>query len=147
MSRMQTKQPERAILTGLLIVLTAILVLGAIYSLELRIGFDTAWMMYVGRLVDQHGIVPYRDYFERNFPGALYTYVLIGRITGYTDDRAFRLVDLSVLAAISAVTWAWLNPLGKRVAWAAVVLFGLAYIGADTSVIGQREYFIILPLV
>lgn len=137
---------ERIGIYGLLVALSVLLGAAAIYSLQWRVGYDTAWMLYIARLIDQHGMVPYRDLFLKDFPATLYVYVLIGRAIGYTNEYLFRLIDLCYLSATLAVTWYWLSPLGKRVSWGAVVLFGLAYLGSDITSIGQRDFLLILPL-
>lgn len=131
----------------LLVLLSLLLILIAVYSLEWRTGYDPAWMIYDGRLIDQHHLTPYRDFHEINFPGSLYLYILIGRAIGFTNERLLRVIDLGYLGAIGLATWALLRPLGHRVAWGAAVLFGVAYLTSDITVNIQRDYFIILPLI
>lgn len=131
----------------LLILLTLLLALIAVYSLEWRTGYDPAWLLYVGRLIDQHHMTPYLDIHDPDFPGGVFLYVLIGKIVGFTNDRLLRIIDLGTLGAIGAATWAWLRPLDRRVAWGAAVLFGIAYLTSDITVASQRDYFLILPLI
>lgn len=143
-SNITTAQITSYILLGLLALL---LVLIAVYSLEWRAGYDPAWMLYDGRLIDQHHLVPYRDFHEINLPGSLYLYLLIGRVIGFTNERLLRVIDLACLGVLGLATWFWLRPLGHRVACGAAVLFGIAYLASDITVNIQRDYFIILPLV
>lgn len=46
-----------------------LLALALVYSLRWRLGFDTANMMYLGWLVERHGLAPYRDFVVQNMPG------------------------------------------------------------------------------
>jgi hypothetical protein len=131
----------------LLAVCSLLLIVIAVYSLEWRTSYDPIWMLYDGWLIDQHHLVPYRDFHEINFPGSLYLYTLIGRVISFTNERLLRVIDLAYLGAIGLVTWIWLRPLGSRVAGGAAVLFGVAYLSSDITVNIQRDYFIILPLV
>lgn len=131
----------------LLILLTVLLALIAIYSLEWRTGYDPAWLLYVGRLIDQHQMTPYLDIHDPDFPGGVFLYVLIGKAIGFSNERLLRVIDLGVLAMIGVALWSWLRPLGRRVAWGAAALFGLAYLTSDITVATQRDYFLILPLV
>ncbi|MBN1309946.1 MAG: hypothetical protein JXB30_00915 [Anaerolineae bacterium] len=130
----------------LLGLLTLLLIATAIYSLNWRTGYDPAWLMYDARLIDQHHLVPYRDFHEINLPGSLYLYLLIGKAIGYTNESLLRIIDLGCLGAISLATWIWLRPMGHKVAWGAAVLFGVGYLTSDITVNIQRDYFIILPL-
>lgn len=143
---MNSNTASRIINIVLLTFLSLLLILIAVYSLEWRTGYDPAWMIYDGRLIDQHHLVPYRDFHEINFPGSLYLYILIGRAIGFTNERLLRVIDLGYLGAIGLATWIWLRPLGHKIAWGAAVLFGIAYLTSDITVNIQRDYFIILPL-
>src|SRR5262245_46833131 len=119
--------------------MTVLLGAAMIASLNGRMEHDTAWMLYLARLVDQHGYVPYRDFYDINLPGAYFSHILIGRLVGYTDDLRLRVFDLAYLAAISVAAWCWLSRIGRSVAWSAIVMFGLFYLAGGTQVILQRE--------
>ncbi|MBN1428877.1 MAG: hypothetical protein JXB07_10875 [Anaerolineae bacterium] len=130
----------------LLTLLTLLLILTAVYSLEWHIGHDPAWLLYEGRLIDQHHLAPYRDFHDVNFPGSLYFYLLVGKVIGFTNEQLLRVIDLGYLGAIGLATWLWLRPLGRMVAWGATALFGIAYLTSDITVNFQRDYIIILPI-
>lgn len=128
----------------ILIALSILLFLSAVASMRWRMEHDAPVLFYLARLMDQHGFVPYKDFFEVNMPGTYFLYMLVGRAIGYVDDLKYRVVDLVYLGAILALTWLWLRKLGRDVAWGAVVLFGLFYLGSGYIVIMQREYFALL---
>ena len=136
-------KPQHVVL-GLLSLLLIGLVASTLYW---RIDADLAWNLYVARLVDQFGMIPYRDIYVIDSPGTIAASVLIGRLIGYTNDLGSRLVDLTVLAGLSALTWAWLRRLGGLVAWCAVILFDLNYLEAGVTMALQKEYLMLLPLV
>ena len=108
---------------------------------------DTPIYLYIARLIDAHGYVPYRDIYEYNLPGTYLINILIGRIAGYANDPGLRVFDLSYLSMLLAATWFWLRTFGWRVAWCAVVLFGLAYLSSGSGVLMQREFLALLPVV
>ncbi len=74
---------------------------------------DQAVMSYLGYLVDRVGLVPYRDFFDMNTPGAYVANVVVGRLADYTEAGA-RLVDLGWLAVLLAVTVALMRPFGRQ---------------------------------
>lgn len=125
----------------------SLLVIGlAASSLVWRIDGDLAWNLYVARLVDQRGFVPYRDIYVIDSPGTIFVSIIIGRLTGYTSDLGPRVVDLALLAALSALSWAWLRRFGGLVAWGGVVLFDLVYLESGQAMALQKEYLMLLPL-
>lgn len=126
--------------------LALLLALSIIFSLGWRIGFDSAIMLYLGWLIDRFGAVPYRDFFEQNMPGVYLFNAAVGRVFGYSD-LGFRLADQALLALTLGGMALTLRPLGRRVAVAAMVTFGLFYLGAGMYMGLQREFVILPPIV
>jgi len=124
-----------------------LLLLGIEMALALgwRMQHDTPLLHYVAFLIDRHGFTPYKDVFETSMPGTLLLHLAIGKTLGYSDI-AFRALDAVYLSAVLAVTWLLMKPFGRAVALAAVVLFGLVYMGYGPSMSLQRDYVGILPV-
>lgn len=131
----------------ILAILSLLFVATAAFSLNWRMQHDTPVLLYMARLIDQHGFVPYRDLFEVQMPGTFGVFIALGRLIGYTDDFRYRLVDLCTLTALLAVTALWMRPFGWRVMWASAVLFGYVYLNSGFAVIMQREYLLLLPAI
>ncbi len=125
--------------------LLTLVAVAAIRSLGWRIVHDSPVMLYVSWCVDTLHLVPYRDIFEMNPPGVVAAHIPIARWAA-RSDLAFRLVDLSVLAAICGATWVAMRPFGRSVAVAAPALFSIAYLGFGENQALQRDYLAILPL-
>jgi len=135
-----------ALLIALLLVpLTLLLLLAAAHSLQWRYVTDAPIMLYMGYLMDVHGYVPYRDFFDMNMPGTYLTYAGIGRYFGY-DDLPVRHADLMWLALLLATTALMMRIFGLRALWLAAVLFGLRYLKYRGAMSLQREYLALLPV-
>ncbi|MCA9949674.1 MAG: glycosyltransferase family 39 protein [Anaerolineales bacterium] len=136
----RNKSSMDTILVSLLLgALTLLLGLELFFALSWRMEHDVPNLHYVAFLIDRFDYVPYRDIFETNLPGIFLLHLAIGKLFGY-GDTAFRWLDTFSLFLLSAVTWGILRRFGARVAWAAIVLFGLSYLqrGPDMSL--QRDY-------
>jgi hypothetical protein len=133
---------SNAIALGLL---SALLAVVAGLSLAWRMQHDAPLMFYFAFLIDELGWLPYRDFFEHQPIGAHATYLAIAKIAGY-GDLGTRIFDLSWLAGTLALTALWVAPLGRSVAWAGAVMFGLAYLGHGPKVSLQRDYLMLLPI-
>ena len=105
---------------------------------------DTPLLHYMAFAVDE-GVVPYRDLFVTSFPGAILFHLGIIRTVG-TGEQAFMLVNLVWLLAVMFVTWKSLAPLGRQVALAGAVLFGLIYLHGGPYIALQRDAVLILPI-
>jgi hypothetical protein len=126
-------------------VLSGLLVATAGLSLAWRIQHDAPLMFYFAFLIDELGWLPYRDFFEHQPIGAHALHLAIAKLCGY-GDGALRVFDLLYLTATLALTWAWMAPLGRQVAWAGAVLFGLAYLGHGPKLSLQRDYLMLGPI-
>ena len=133
------------IFLALFIPLSLLLVLDAVLNMKWRMFHDYPTMAYYGFLMNVFHKVPYRDFVEMNMPGNHLFNALTGRIFGYTD-LGFRLLDMTVLAALLASTALWLRRLGWKVAWAAMAAFVLLYFGNGPIISMQREYLLLVPL-
>ena len=102
-------------------------------------------MVYLGYLVDCAGLVPYRDFFDMNTPGAYVANVAVGRLANYTEAGA-RVVDLGWLAVLLMVTGALMRPFGRRATWSAVAFTATIYLSEGAPLTLPREV-LLLPLV
>lgn len=129
----------------LLFSLTLLFLVEVVMSLDWRLVHDADLQHYIAFLIDRYHYVPYRDVWETSMPGTFLFHLAIGKTLGY-GDLAFRVVDLVWLGMLLAVAWGILARFGWQVAWAGVVLFGLAYLrhGPEQSL--QREYIGLLPI-
>lgn len=136
---------EKTLLVLLLAPLTLLFGLELFLALDWRMVHDTPNLHYVALLIDRFGYAPYRDVFETNLPGTYLFHLAIGKLLGY-GDAAFRWIDTAWLLALLAVTWAFMRRFGRRVAWAAVVVFGLSYLQQGPDVSLQRDFIGLLPV-
>lgn len=133
------------VLIGILGLLTLLLLLELILSLNWRMQHDAPLLHYVAFLIDKHGFIPYKDVFETSMVGTILFHLAIGKLLGY-GDFAFRLVDITYLSFLSSVTWLLMRPFGKLVAFTSLLLFGLLYLGFGPLLSLQRDYIGILPI-
>lgn len=129
----------------ILIPLSIFLTAAAGLSLKWRMVHDAPLMMYAAYLMDRFNYVPYRDFFDMNMPGTYLINLLIGRVFGYSDI-GFRIADIVYLGAVLTTTWLMLKQLGRQVAWAGAVIFGLVYLGYGPEMSMQREFLLLLPI-
>ncbi|MGE3277482.1 MAG: hypothetical protein AB7O67_20385 [Vicinamibacterales bacterium] len=114
----------RLALTAGLALLAAIV---AVASLTWPIGGDGPFLLYVGWLFSHLGLVPYRDIFLVNVPGALYPYAWIGQVFGFSEWGG-RAGDLALLAMLALVNLAALRRFGWLPGVLAAALFVLVYL-------------------
>ena len=130
----------------LLLALLALLVLVACAaSFRWRMVHDSPIYFYTAYLMNHWDLVPYRDFFDVNMPGVHWIHSLVGAVFGY-GDLGFRVADILVLAATSAVTVQLMRRLGGRAAVLAAVIFGLHYLSLGPYHSFQRDYLLILPV-
>jgi len=106
---------------------------------------DLPLMVYAGFLMNEHGLVPYRDFFEMNPPGTLYFYSAYHSLFG-SDADAFRIVHLSWLAAVLAAVFLFLKRWSPAAGVVAAMCFVVAYVGTGRDSAFQREFLLTLPL-
>ena len=125
--------------------LSGFLLINLLFTFQWRMIHDTPLMVYLSYLIDKYHYIPYKNFFDMNMPGTYFIHLFFGKLFGYSD-LSLRIADIIYLSLISLFTWKWIKPLGKFVAWTAIVLFGLFYINFGPSMSMQREYLAILPI-
>lgn len=132
--------------TGIFLILLAAACLSeALLSLGWRMAHDAPLLAYAAFLMNEHGLFPYRDFFETSMPGTFALHAAIGALFGY-GDLGFRILDLLWLAALMAITWRILSAFGRHAAWAGSLLFALAYFQQGPAMSFQRDYAALLPV-
>jgi len=121
------------------------LMAAAALSLRWQLAVDAPLLAYVALAMDRWGLVPYRDVYDFNTPGAYLTNLAIGKVFGFSE-LGFRLGDLSCLVALGASTALALRRFGDRPAFAAVLLFGFFYLGFGPVMSLQREYLVVVAI-
>ncbi len=130
---------------ALLAVFMAMLLLKAYTTLEWRMEHDTPLLHYAAFLMHQHGLVPYRDFFETSMPGTFAFHYAIVRLFGY-GDAAFRYVDLALLGALLTTTYLFMRRFGHFTAAWGLTLFGLIYLSKGQVMSLQRDYIGVIPV-
>ena len=131
------------ITTIVLILLAALLIAQAAFSLQWPIAHDEAPLFYEAFLM-QNGQVPYKDFFDFQMPGSFFTYYILGILSNFGPLR-IRILDLILLAAISTITYlAMRKRFGTSAALAAPILFALKYLQGGPNLSLQREYIILI---
>lgn len=127
----------------LLVLLAALLVTQAAFSLQWPIAHDEAPLFYEAFLMQSEGRIPYRDIFDFQMPGSYIAYYLLGILSGF-DAFRIRILDLLILAALIVITFQFMRRFGKTSALAAGILFGLKYLQGGPSLSLQREYLLLV---
>lgn len=122
-----------------------LLLLAIVFSLRWRLGFDAANMIYLGWLIERHGLAPYRDVVVQNMPGPYLLSAAIGRLFGF-GDIGLRLADQTLLLMLLASVFVALRPLGTHVGCAAAIVFGLLYLHNGAYMALQREFLLLVPV-
>ena len=84
------------------------------------------------------GAVPYRDLFDMNQPGTYLIHLAVLRTLG-GGDLAWRMVDLSALAATAAAVAAFAAPWGALASTTGVVVFTTYHLAGGAWQAGQRD--------
>ncbi len=125
--------------------LAAFLLVQAAFSLRWQIAHDEAPLLYEAFLMQSEGRMPYRDLFDFQMPGAYAAYYVLGWLSNFGPFR-LRVLDLTILAALLALTFLLMRRFGKIPAAASAALFGLMYMQGGAFMALQREY-LFLPFV
>ena len=136
-----TSGTTRALLVAGALCLVAL----AVSSLGWHMNQDSPILFYEGFLLDQRHLVPYRDFFDMNVPGAHMVNLLAGRVFGFTEV-GFRTADLLYACVLLGLTWRVMQAFGRVVAWCAVVCCGLLYFLSGEPLSFQREYIVLAPI-
>jgi len=130
------------IITIVLVLLAALLIAQAAFSLQWPIAHDEAPLLYESFLM-QNGAIPYKDFFDFQMPGSFIAYYALGIVSSFGPFR-LRLLDLLILAVILTITFFAMRRFGKIPAFAAILLFGLKYLQGGPALSLQREYLILI---
>ncbi|HNE04663.1 MAG TPA: hypothetical protein PLT08_09105, partial [Anaerolineales bacterium] len=131
------------ITTVVLILLAALLIAQAAFSLQWPIAHDEAPLFYEAFLM-QNGQVPYKDFFDFQMPGSFFAYYILGILSNFGPLR-IRILDLIILVAISTITYfAMQKRFGTSAALAAPILFALKYMQGGPNLSLQREYIVLI---
>ncbi|MBK6795047.1 MAG: hypothetical protein IPG80_21460 [Anaerolineales bacterium] len=130
------------ITTIVFVLLAALLLTQAAFSLQWPIAHDEAPLFYEAFLI-QNGQIPYKDFFDFQMPGSFFAYYFLGILSNFGPLR-IRILDLIILAAISTITYFAMRRFGKFTALAAPILFALKYLQGGPNLSLQREYIILI---
>ncbi len=137
--------PRVAVAIGVAAPLTILCAAGWQRSFSWPMTHDLPLMMYMAFLMDRFAQLPHADFFDMNVLGGYVAYLAIGKTFGY-DALAMRWADLTVFAAIVALTLAAFRPLGRLSGWLTAVLFGISYLRMGPALSLQREYLLLVPM-
>jgi hypothetical protein len=138
-----TRQLETILLTATTVLVAGAALLLALFSLRWPLVHDLPIMLYEGCLIADFEMVPYRDFFDMNPPGTMFIYTLLHSVTD-GEDVPLRLLDLSLVAVIAALTVLALRKHGWRAGVLASACFAIAYFAGGPSQALQREVFCVL---
>lgn len=130
------------ITTFFLILLAALLIAQAAFSLQWPIAHDSAPLLYEAFLM-QSGRIPYKDFFDFQMPGSYIAYYLLGILSSFNAYR-IRILDIVILTALVTITHLAMRRLGKLPSFAAPILFALKYLEGGPALSLQREYLILI---
>jgi hypothetical protein len=133
---------QKRITIIVLILLAALLIAQAAFSLQWPIAHDEAPLFYEAFLM-QNGAIPYKNFFDFQMPGSFFAYSLLGILSNFGPLR-IRILDLVILAAISTITYFTMRRFGKFTALAAPILFALKYLQGGPNLSLQREYLLLI---
>ncbi|MBC7878116.1 MAG: hypothetical protein H7Y59_13180 [Anaerolineales bacterium] len=134
---------RRTILIIFVILLAALLIVQAAFSLQWPIAHDEAPLFYEAFLMQSEDRIPYRDIFDFQMPGSFAAYSVLGFLSGFSALR-IRILDLVLLTALLTITFFSMRRFGKITAITAGILFGLKYLQGGPSMSLQREYLLLL---
>src|SRR4051794_10971240 len=102
---------------------------------------DSDHFAMLAQLWSSAGKVPYRDVFTMQFPGEIYLYWLLGKLSGWGNTVAFRAVDAGMLLSLCALMTAWSRlqfrtALPGLIGSSSVLVF---YLDQDYTMTGQRD--------
>jgi hypothetical protein len=117
----------------------------AFLSLYWKMEHDVPLMFYNALLIEHFGKIPYKDFLDLNMPGCYIFYIVIGKLSGYSDF-GIRLFDILTVAVLSLFTYFTMRKIDKRAAVLAVIIFALHYFGAKPYLSLQRDYFSLIFL-
>lgn len=103
---------------------------------------DAPLMHYPAWLISQ-GAIPYRDFFDQQFPGLYLLHLCIIKFLG-PGDFAWRMADLLSLLLINIGIFSFLKKSGTLPALLAVSLISCYHLNGDPFHAGQRDFFMLM---
>jgi hypothetical protein len=134
-----------SLLTAAILLLVFAALLYARQSLSWQILCDLPCMLYNGLLINDFGLMPYRDFFETNPPGTMVLYAALQHIIQGNSLYA-HILDLAILLSISCFTCLALWSHGLRSGLLASASFVFAYLNCGGEHSLQREYLCVFAL-
>ena len=103
---------------------------------------DSDHFAMLAQLWDSAGKVPYRDVFTMQFPGEIYLYWALGKLTGWGNTVAFNAVDAGMVVSLCLLMTAWSR---RQFRTALPGLIGASafltyYLDKDYTFTGQRDW-------
>jgi len=117
-------------------ILTGLLAAG---SLRWRMMQDAPILHYGAFLMEEHGMVPYRDFFDTALPGSFLLHYLIILIGGPGESH-FRWVDVIILGLLCFAIFRVMRRFGFVSAWVGFISFAYVYLAFGPAVSLQRDY-------
>ncbi|MGB0526051.1 MAG: hypothetical protein ACPGJS_23925 [Flammeovirgaceae bacterium] len=114
-------------------------------SLEADLFYNQAFMTYLAYLINEHGFILYQDFFEFNMPLSYLFHIIIGKLFGYSAT-AFKVVHVLWLVLLFFITWFLMKAMGKTVAIASYLLFGVIYLNFGAELLLERDIIAITPI-
>ncbi len=136
----ESSKPISGVSQALLAVAGGLAVYLAWVSLPWPLVHDAPLMHYVAWRISQ-GAVPYRDIFDMNSPGVYLIHLGVLKALG-ASDFAWRLFDLTWLAATALVVAAFARPWGRAAAIGGGLLFAVHHIAGGAWQAGQRDFLL-----
>lgn len=131
----------------LLFILLLIYLIVEIYlSLDWRMMHDTPLLTYTAYLIEEHGLIPYKDIFETSMPGSILFHIFIGKVFGW-EDQGFRYCDILLFFFLSYLLYQILINISKKVAIYGTLFWGIHYFSLGQYMHLQRDYIGVIPII
>ena len=124
------------------IFLSACALVQIVQSLHWPLFWDAPLMHYPAWLISQ-GAIPYRDFFDQQFPGLYLLHLCIIKFLG-PGDFAWRMADLLSLLLINVGIISFLKKSGALPALLAASLFSCYHLNGLPFHAGQRDFFMLV---
>lgn len=115
------------------------------YFLNWEFGFDSNIFLYMAKLFEYHGKLPYRDLYELNYIGSHLFYYLVAKVFGFSS-YSYKLFDLFFMLALGFSTYKLMPHSKPLVRLIVIFAFFALYLGTWPKNNLQRDYLVLLPL-
>ncbi|AFM23420.1 hypothetical protein [Desulfomonile tiedjei] len=139
-------KPEEFVFSGFQIVLLLLFLVIAGQSITWPVVDDLAYLQYCGYLFAEHGLTPYKDFYDFQMPGTHLLFSALVWLVGVSALK-WRLLDIALTSLLLTVTALWMR---KKFNWQ-VALFGSQLVGFMYFSFGpnwslQRDFIMLLPI-